>query len=82
MSGPAASVIGAAEVPAGPVERQIRLNEIELKSIKSNQIALNSVKLILFNSLQTFAASTTLSFTEDSTDPYSSTSSWVTTTGT
>ena len=27
MSGPFASVIGAAEVPAGPVETQIRLNE-------------------------------------------------------
>ena len=59
MSGPAASVIGAAEVPAGPVERQIRLNEIELKSIKSNPIALNLIKRILFNSLQTFSASTT-----------------------
>ena len=32
MSEPFASVIGAAEVPAGPVQRQIRLNEIDRKS--------------------------------------------------
>ena len=82
MSGPFASVIGAAEVPAGPVQKQIRLNELELNSIKSNPIALNSIKWILFNSLQTFPASSTLPFTADSTDPYSSTSSWGTTTGT
>ena len=37
MSEPFVSVIGAAEVPAGPVQRQIRLHEIELNSIKSNQ---------------------------------------------
>ena len=46
-SEPFASVIGAAEVPAGPVQRQIRLNEIELNSIKSNPIALNSIKWII-----------------------------------
>ena len=60
MSGPFASVIGAAEVPAGPVQGRIRLNEVELNSIKSNPIALNSIKRILFNSLQTFSACSAL----------------------
>ena len=85
MSEPFVSVIGAAEVPAGPVQRQILLNEIELNSIKSNPIALkfdqmDSIQFVA--NLFRFHGSTTLPFTADSTDLYSSTSSWVTTTGT